>query len=313
MFRPRRRRTSAQVRAPLSDQLPALISKLARLPDTHRSFDATDDDLRRYGFGAQGDAQALTGSGLPIRSVSGKTMYSSSDLHYLGIRTGRHTQHLEAMAGWARMLRTVAAGDTREILVEYLPLAGDPRVADRRLARVIESPDHGPVTRSLAPRASVAAVYHQPRKAWPSVPPQLGDACREVSELDFYLLQLPGLAADPRAVAQLGLGDCLAGSTLLACRCHELGVRARVRHGLLLSAPLSRRHSWTEVLVEGIWVPIDPQLLAAVHKFANLDRVAWPIDRSPGGVLLALSDSDSAPVTVAGDEVETSFWTEIIR
>ena len=112
--------------------------------------------------------------------------------------------------------------------------------------------------------------------------------------------------------ARTGLADCGVGALWLHEQCVLRQLPAQRRYGLFLSVPISFPHSWTEVLIEGTWTPFDPLLLKLLHEHARLDAERWPVTRSLGSVVMALSNAERGFVTAQGHSIEVSYLTKFV-
>jgi hypothetical protein len=95
---------------------------------------------------------------------------------------------------------------------------------------------------------------------------------------------------------------------MLCLAVRELGWSVRIAHGFMVGLPLSNRHSWAEILVEGTWVPVDPVILNAMQRFAGLDEHAWPHARSIGPMLVHFSVGPKPVPLVSRDDE----WLQVV-
>ncbi|HEX7633887.1 MAG TPA: transglutaminase domain-containing protein, partial [Noviherbaspirillum sp.] len=87
--------------------------------------------------------------------------------------------------------------------------------------------------------------------------------------------------------------ECGGASKRMFFRAQEQGIEARQCFGLLLAAPFSTGHYWTEFKIDGEWTPFDPLLLGLLHATSRLDQQAWPTHRSNSAALHRLCVIDS--------------------
>lgn len=139
----------------------------------------------------------------------------------------------------------------------------------------------------------------------------LGGLLAELADYDFCWLR-PPLEADLAFVRRTRLANCRSTAGLLVAEAPRLGVEARLAHGLLLAPPYSTPHNWAELRVDGEWVALDPLLLGLLARFAGLDAAAWPPPRSPGAILLRLTEPGTPLVTATDDgaPLEATFLTK---
>jgi hypothetical protein len=112
-------------------------------------------------------------------------------------------------------------------------------------------------------------------------------------------------------VRRTRIANCRSAAGLLVEEAPALGVEARLAHGLLLAPPYSTPHNWAEVRTDDGWLSLDPLLIALLTRFAGLDAAAWPPQRSPGAILLRLSEPGTPLVVDAGSgaPLEATFLT----
>jgi hypothetical protein len=149
----------------------------------------------------------------------------------------------------------------------------------------------------------------------PPLPAELADALGELlADLAAYdfVWMWPPLETNLAFVRRTRLANCRSVAGLLVEEAPRLGVEARLAHGLLLAPPYSTPHNWAEVRTDDGWVALDPLLLSLLARFAGLDEAAWPPGRSPGAILLRLSEPGT-PLVVAADTgapLEATFLTK---
>lgn len=279
------------------------IARLSLLPADCRDF-SIDDRCAARDFGIDAATlDELIAAGLPHVETGAELRFAGSDLHYLALRLGCASPHLQAMSWWADSLTRAARWDLLESEVRCMAYVA--------AGTEIDLLDHlGRRRTSVGADHCAAQLEFTTTTAWPSFDSAIVDLLEEVAALDFCWI--PGTVEDPVALARrTGLADCASAAALLVQECHLRGIPARTSYGLLLAVPYSTPHNWAEVFVEGRWVPADPLLLALLIRHAALDATAWPPTRSPGGVLLRLAGHQQPLATAGGESVGMTFLTTV--
>jgi hypothetical protein len=278
------------------------IERLRLIPDTERSFDV---DLRgaEQTFAVEPPlAHALAARDLPhaVDPDDGELRFCVTDLHYVGLKLDLPMTHRTAMRLWAAALTEATTCERTHVEIRCSPYAQPGTEVD-----VLVPPgvwEHA----TMAPNRRATAYEVELAGRWPAFDPRLHELLHEVGALDFCLLP-GGLYASAAFARATGLSDCGAASVLLAEECERLGIAARPAYGLLLARPYATDHHWTDVEVDGSWVPADPLLLTLLAAHTELDGADWPPTRSAGAVLLRLAERQTPLVRAAGEPLEASF------
>ncbi len=292
--------------ARLPAQLDGWIERLALIPREQRTFDI---DLRAAEQTFAIDpalAQALIARGLQHATdpADGEPRFCLTDLHYVGLRLGRAPTHRTAMRLWAAALIDTATRERTHVEVRCSPYGQPGTEVD-----VLVPPGEWEHATMAANRRATSFVVELPGR-WPAFPPALHELLEHVGALDFCLM--PGELYGSEAFArETGLADCGSAAFLLAEECERLGVAARTAFGLLLARPYATPHHWTEIEVDGAWVPADPLLLTLLARHTELDGPEWQTTRSPGSVLVRVADRQIPLVRAAGQPLEASFLVKV--
>lgn len=292
------------------DEIDAWIGRLRLIPDGERDFAvAAEQAEREFGFDAEA-VEELIARGLPHADADGPNgggrQLWATDLQYLGLRLGCARVYQGVLNRWASALTSLSARAETPVAIRaraYAP-AG---TAVELLAPGGE--------RVRAPAGEPLGFETTMRGELPSLPAELsevlGELLADLAAYDFAWLR-PPLEADLAFVRRTRLANCRSTAGLLVEEAARLGVEARLAHGLLLAPPYSTPHNWAEVRSDGGWVALDPLLLGLLADFAGLDASAWPAERSPGAILLRLSEPGTPLVTAAdtGAPLEATFLTK---
>ena len=295
------------------DELDGWIATLRAIPDGERDFTvAREQAEREFGFDAD-DVDELLARGLPHAAGTDDgdaPLLWATDLQYLGLRLGCARLYQGVLNRWAGALTSFAPRAETPVQIRcsvYAP----PGTAIELLA------PGGAIERAQAgPRGSCALGFQTTmRGALPALPDEvarpLGELLADHAAYDFAWLR-PPLEEDLAFVRRTRLANCRSTAGLLVEEAPALGVEARLAHGLLLAPPYSTPHNWAEVRTDDGWLALDPLLLGLLARFAGLDADAWPPQRSPGAILLRLTDPGTPLVTDAatGAPLEATFLTK---
>lgn len=292
------------------DEIDAWIARLRTIPDDARDFAVAPAQAQRE-FGVDGALAAeLIARGLPhARDGGGEPLLWGTDLQYLGLRLGCARIYQGVLRRWAGALTAFSAQDETAVEIRCTAYAA-PGTAIELLAPAGERVRAVAGPRGASPLA-FATTMRAPAALDAATAATLAPLLAELAAYDFAWLR-PPLEADLAFVRRTRLANCRSTAGLLVEEAPRLGVEARLAHGLLLAPPYSTPHNWAEVRAGGTWVALDPLLLGLLARFAALDAAAWPPQRSPGAILLALTTPGTPLVADArsGAPVEATFLTK---
>ena len=255
----------------------ALMEKVLLVPTSSRNFNA-DSDVASKHYGIKRDLlAALTGLGLPFKASNGRALYASLDLSNISLHLGLPSIQRLAMRTGARALQMSANYSSASATVSDFPLGSN---ADAAVPLKV-------LTVPLRDRAVFACGT-------------LKDLIDEWAAYRFYMLS-EACRWDMDFIEQSRICECGGASKRMLFQARELGIEARQCFGLMLAAPFSTGHYWTEFNLEGEWVAFDPLLLSVLHQSCGLDRQVWPSHRSSSAVLHRLCvidryDANGAPI-----------------
>jgi hypothetical protein len=286
-----------------------LLTPLRGIPHRDSDFTLTAGEAQRD-FGCGEDLLgALREAGLTRRGDDGDERYAFCDLHYLGLRAGTASSHLWAMRLWRQSLERVRACARLHAHVTFVPQLEEGQ--ETLPGRVIAS-DDGPRDVLLRTRQPAGELDVTLRGDWPSVPEPLAPVLDEVARLE--LCHLPDHArGDVERVRRLGVVDCWTAAEMIIHGCRAAGFPARLAEGLIVMVPFSSAHNWAEVLIDDVWTPVDPLMIGTLRRFADLDPLAWPVDRSLGPLFarILVTSTPLPLVSHDGAWVRTTFLTRI--
>ncbi|HKG04287.1 MAG TPA: transglutaminase domain-containing protein [Conexibacter sp.] len=289
------------------DEIDGWIARLRAIPDAERDFAvAREQAEREFGFDAQA-ADELIARGLPHATGGDGPLLWATDLQYLSLRLDRGRVYQGVLNRWASALTSLSARAETPVAIRCRAYA-PPGTAVELLA-----PGGGRVRGEAGGTASLGFETTMRGRLAPlpdGLARALGDLLTDLASYDFCWLR-PPLEADLAFVRRTRLANCRSTAGLLVEEAPRLGVEARLAHGLLLAPPYSTPHNWAEVRTDDGWVALDPLLLGLLARFAGLDSSAWPPARSPGAILLRLTEPGAPLVTAAGTgtPLEATFLT----
>ncbi|HET6448860.1 MAG TPA: transglutaminase domain-containing protein [Conexibacter sp.] len=293
------------------DQLDEWIGRLRLIPDGEREFAVGREQAEReFGFDAATTDQ-LIARGLPAADGpdgDGPRLWAT-DLQYLSLRLDRGRVYQGVLHRWASALTAFSARSETPVAIRCRAYAPPGTVVE------LLAPGGGRVRAEVGSGGGAPVGFETTmRGALPPLPDELarvlGDLLADLASYDFCWLR-PPLEADLGFVRRTRLANCCSTAGLLVDEAPRLGVEARLAHGLLLAPPYSTPHNWAEVRADGGWIALDPLLLGLLARFDGLDPAAWPPERSPGAILLRLTEPGTELVTsAAGEPLEATFLTK---
>jgi hypothetical protein len=295
------------------DELDEWITRLRLIPDHARVFAVGAEQAQReFGFGAE-DVDELIARGLPHgpdAADGGRPLLWETDLQYLGVRLGCARLYQGVLNRWAGALTAFSAREQTQVQIRctaYAPAGTEVELLAPGGERVRGEAG----ARGASPLNFAATMRGTPAPLPAELERTLAELLADLASYDFCWLR-PPLEADLAFVRRTRLANCRSTAGLLVEEAPRLGVEARLAHGLLLAPPYSTPHNWAEVRADGGWIVLDPLLLGLLARFAELDAGDWPPVRSPGAILLRLSEPETPLVTVAetGAPVEATFLTK---
>jgi hypothetical protein len=292
------------------DEIDGWIARLRLIPDAERDFAVGSEQAEReFGFDPEA-VEELIARGLPCARADDGPLLWATDLQYLGLRLGRGRVYQGVLNRWAGALTSFSARAETPVAIRCRAYAAAGTTVE------LLAPGGGRVRAEAGSGGAAPLGFETTMRGEPApLPGELTELLRELlSDLaahDFCWLR-PPLEADLAFVRRTRLANCRSTAGLLVEEAPRLGVEARLAHGLLLAPPYSTPHNWAEVRTDDGWVALDPLLLGLLARFAGLDAAAWPPQRSPGAILLRLSEPGTPLVRAAdtGAPLEATFLTK---
>lgn len=297
------------------DLVPGLVRRVRQVPMRWRRFTVAARVARtRHRIGPE-LADLLVAEGLPYVGRGEDRLFDDYDLGNLAMHLGLLSVRRMTMRSWASALRRNSAQPHSELrvgVVPRCPVAPHPGACSFQLLR-----EGGRREVCVAGPENTEPVAHFDVRL-PGQWPELGAGARELvdelADLDFFLLP-ESIRWDSDFMARTRMADCGGAADWLAREGRRRGLPVRFAFGLLVVKPYSAPHCWAEFQTDGIWVPQDPLLLAAMRAWAGLDPVEWHPHRSIGSVLhrlcghftkMAGHDGVWAPLSLPTDYLPTN-------
>ncbi|MBR7831787.1 transglutaminase domain-containing protein [Actinospica durhamensis] len=278
----------------VADGVPPLVAhaveKTLRIPDSHRDFTVPAADAARVHRFDSGLMEQLLDLGLAHRGSGAERRFDQLDLENIGIDLRLPCPRWTAMRWWSNAL----------------PSRVEPSAMDWTLTLKVACPTRESAHECDLRYHPAAVSAGEPEFALPDsagefrielttrwTDHRFGEAFTglfaSILPFEFHLMPQV-LGHDARFAADTGLADCRQASILLAETASRTGITARRVSGLFLARPFAIWHYWIEVLDGGRWIAADPFLLNAFIRWDVVDAGAWPVDRSPSGVLWRLPE-----------------------
>lgn len=287
-----------------------VVARVRTVGDEHRDFSVPYTDIRQQ-YGIDDDlAETLLDLGLPHRGAGDARMFDPLDLANIASDLDLECPERVLLRRWSRSLNANQQHEhgAYDLRFDYrCPApghAGDCGYTLEPLAAPMV-PDHVP---GPLPASFVVGRAEPLRQAYDFGPAfaQVVTAARRVT---FH--RIPEAFVDDLGyLADTGLADCRLANMYLRGIAEEAGLTVRPAAGLFVGVPFPARHVWFEVLVGDRWVAADPFFLHTLATWGILRGEEWPLDRSPGNVLvrlatlptvggpLVLHDGEAAPLRI---------------
>ncbi len=278
----------------------SIVGLLQSVPDSLRSFTVGIEGAEREYRISRELCNTLRAEGVPCLQHGNDMLFDRYDLLNMALRLDSGSPQRKLLRWWVRELES-SDGAAVTYRMEYTARCPDnahPSLCrydllgkqQRFVVEVASTPD----TRTLG-----RILFRLPR-SWPPYTQSLRCVIEEFSDVEFMQLPDP-LRWDTDFIKAKRIGDCTGMAKLLVQAGTELGLRARFCYGRALTPPFSSAHYWAEFLIEGIWTPVDPLMVGALHRL-GLSLARWDRFASIGGILARLSDRWE-PLALHNDQV----------
>ena len=289
-----------------------LVRLLRRIPDSARRLYCTPEwawrrlrvrpDLLTY-FAAQG---------LPHRRDADGLYFDRYDLLNCSLQLGQGTLAKAVRRFWPLALRRAAAGVRAHYEMQYQARCPEPGHAGPCHFRVtLPGGDYAERVVDGDTAAPDASVRVSPEIVWPDLPVRDRSVVDEVDGLEFAVLR-EEIRWDLDFTRRSGLADCAGGARLLAEAAARRGMTSRCSFGYIVTPPFAVEHYWAEVLVEDVWVPVDPVLIRNMLRWNVLDSAEWPLYRSIGPLVTRVAGEQVPVVLHNGDRVRFTLPVRLL-
>ncbi|PCI41242.1 MAG: hypothetical protein COB46_04390 [Rhodospirillaceae bacterium] len=255
-----------------------------KVPNNTRSFDTREDKLSGSGVTPQTLAE-LEQLGLQSSTIDGVKHFDSYDLSNISLLLGLPSLQRMAMRCWRASLNNARNAKTMEAQIEYKIDPSQLENDQDDLSVLI--PNVGRTRTAISEQlwSGAQALHFQP-----DLPEKLASFIKATLEgVTFFMLH-EELRWNETFFLENRLAECGGASKFLVKRAREEGFEARQVFGLILAEPYATPHFWAEFKIDNQWVAVDPLLIRVLRRSAFLSAEMWPEDRSPGRVLLKLSE-----------------------
>ncbi|MEV6927324.1 transglutaminase domain-containing protein [Dactylosporangium sp. NPDC051485] len=292
-----------------------LLTRLTSVPNDARSFDVTVEEASRlYPVGVR-FLDRVRARGL-CEEQEGTELFERTDLINVELFLGRGAATMSLRRFWPATLKRVQAPAPAGYLVEFRAACPDPgHPGDCEYSLVLPGGRQQVRVERSASERPIAHVRVECPTEWPDLPESAREIIDELCGVTFVRLpwKLGHVLDDIAFVRRTGLGDCEAATKLLVKCGAERGVPIRQSFGLMLAPPFALKHYWPEVLVDDVWVPIEPLLMKAMVEWRALDPAQWAPYRSPGAALWRRAvEWWDVSVRHNGKVVEASYRAEVV-
>jgi len=288
------------------------VTKLRRIPDAARQFTASPawawermrmrPELLSY----------LTELGLPCVRTAAGVLYDKYDLGNCGMQLGHGPLARSARRFWPIALDRVDSGVRARYEMRYQMRCPEPG-HDGVCRYEMTLPGGELITRETVggsvPDVTIEVV---PRIDWPEVPRGMWSPLAKTAEINFMLLR-EEIRRDLDFVRASGLADCAGSALLVADEARSCDLPARASFGFVVAPPFGVEHYWTEFLVDGVWVPVDPVLIRQMVHWGVLDSDRWPPHRSIGALVARVGDMGVPIVRHNGEPINSTLPIRLLR
>lgn len=262
-----------------------VMSWVGKVPDEHRDFEVPKDQVLTSGIKPELLAK-LDANGLPSRVVDGTKHYDGFDLSNISLHMSLPSLQKMAMRCWKSALHMADGADELSFRLEYKIEPNELKKGNGPLRVLI--PFEG--RKDAAPSELVWSGTFVRATRPLLLPTEVADLLHSTLEgVKFYMLR-EGLRWQTSFIEKTKLAECGGASKLLCLKASARDIQARQLFGLILAQPYAAPHFWTEFMIDGEWIAADPMLLRVLHMSSGLSPETWPEHRSPGAVLLPLSE-----------------------
>jgi hypothetical protein len=271
------------------EELLTLVEKLRRIPDSVRRFDASPGWAWERMRMRPELLAFLTDMGLPCCPTPDGIRYDRYDLGNCGMQLGHGPLARSARRFWPTALGRVDSGVRARYEMRYQMRCPEPgHVGVCRYELML--PGGELITRETTGGAMPdVSVEITPRIDWPELPKSMWSPLAATAGLNLMFLR-EEIRRDLDFVRTSRLADCAGSAIFIAEEARLRDLPARASYGLVVAPPFGVEHYWTEFLVEGVWVPVDPVLIRQTVLWGVLDGDRWPPHRSIGPLVARVSD-----------------------
>lgn len=268
----------------------SLLERLANIPNNFRKFNIVKNKVQRsYGIRSPfSELEHLNSHGF-FCEKHGNLYYDPYDLIDLAFYLKLPSLQNLMFRTWSSTLRVSENTSDLSAHISFVPMPEPPPdKKNKKYEFNLLIPGEGRITVFGFPGSEMKVIHKQLRTSWPGIPSELKPLVADINELDFFMLP-EELRWHLEFIKKTKMADCGGASKSLAVAAKKAGFEVRHYIGLVPAKPYSSVRYFTEILIDDIWVPVDPHLLKILKFMKKLDPVIWPFDRSPGACLIPVA------------------------
>lgn len=293
-----------------TDRLPRIVALLLRVPHEYRQYHLGPAEIRRL-HGLDADVlRCLTELGLPHVGDGADALFAESDVASVAMHLGLPTVRRLVMRPWLKSLHRLQ----RQPTVYSVDIRVDcpaPRHGGHCTYRMIGADGTRRDVDTAQRRDRLATVRVEAAEPPYPVPAPLLGLLGDFADVDFYVLPYP-LRHSERFLIEERAGSCELFVRVLVQEARRRGFVARPAYGIVAAVPFSQVHCWTEILVDGCWVKVDPQMPQAMWSLGLCTEDDWPQTLSPAGMYHRLA-ADGPLVSHTGLDCRVSLPTAVAQ
>ncbi len=261
-----------------------------RIPSKYKQFTADEEFARSVGLGLTALA-AANEVGLQHENRGARRKWDERDLRTVAIWGVPRTPRRAAMQLWLRTADRINDG------VSYVIEPGGAAATDSMVVDYLSS------------RGEFTC-----RAESPQVPNSTRQFISEFSDVEFVHLN-PSAREEPELLFRERIADCYSFTQHVHQAASDAGLVARRAWGVIVSAPFSSPHSWTEFSVDGKWIPLDIHMASALCKWGlvrNTDESAIQIAERLGKIYWRWDENRADSIMSSIEDGKLSLRTRVV-
>ncbi|GAA4225123.1 hypothetical protein GCM10022254_06340 [Actinomadura meridiana] len=278
-------------------ELHEVMRLISLIPDGYRSFEVSAHNVTRmFGIGPELQKEMLA-QGLPAKRIGEQWHFAWSDAYNISRYMMLPSPFRRGMLAWPKILERARAGATLDFDIQFRVDCPEP-CHDGKCDFQISTPILDASFRMDENEDRLICGIEATSSANEEAIPD--DVQSLLAKYDhIFLMSLPHLLTWPvEMVLETSIGDCISLAQLLEAEGRRLGYETRHANGIIMTAPFSTRHHWTEFKIGSTWVPFDPFLFKALHRWQVLESDEWSVGYPATAMLRPICGSSTRPLEV---------------